>query len=237
MSTRVNEFGQPIGLAVAPVPVRQYPGECALVGTSITVRPLQREDAAQLFEATCTAAPERWTYMVSGPFASVDELAAMLDGMLTTPDMRPMALITPSGRIVGTATFMRIDPRQGTAEVGTIMFSPELARTRAATESMALMADHVFSDLGYRRYEWKCDSLNAPSRAAAIRLGFTFEGVWRNALTYKGRNRDTAWYAMTDDDWRVLKPCYDRWLTETEADRPQKSSLSELTRDALSSPM
>jgi RimJ/RimL family protein N-acetyltransferase len=143
-----------------------------------------------------------------------------------------MALVDPAGAVLGTASFMRINREHGTAEVGSIMYGPALARTRAATEAMTLMARHVFEDLGYRRYEWKCDALNAPSRKAAERLGFAFEGIWRNALVVKGRNRDTAWYAMTDQDWRLLAPAHAQWLAETHTS-PQRRPLGELTRAAL----
>ena len=224
----VNPFGQPIGVPVTSWCPRAMPGETPLVGDAIIVRPLVADNLPGLFTATCTSAPERWTYMTEGPFDDVAGLAAYLRPLVDSPASRPMTLTTPTGEIVGTASFMRIDPTHGTVEVGSIMLSPGLARTRAATQAMTLMAAHVFEDLGYRRYEWKCDSLNEPSRRAALRLGFAFEGVWRNALVYKGRNRDTAWFAMTDDDWTVLAPLHRAWLDHTR-DAPQQYSLSELT--------
>ena len=128
---------------------------------------------------------------------------------------------------------MRADPANGTVEVGRILLGEPLQRTTAATEAMWLMARHVF-DLGYRRYEWKCDALNAPSRSAAARLGFTFEGVFRQALVTKGRNRDTAWFAMTDQDWPALTRAYERWLDPDNFEDPahgvgQRVSLRSLT--------
>jgi RimJ/RimL family protein N-acetyltransferase len=129
------------------------------------------------------------------------------------------------------AAYLRMRLDVGAIEVGAILFGPDLARTRGATEAMYLMARHVFDDLGYRRYEWKCDALNAPSRAAALRLGFRFEGVFRQATMYKGRNRDTAWFSIIDREWPALKATLERWLDPAnfDADGKQKSRLSELT--------
>lgn len=138
------------------------------------------------------------------------------------------------------AGWARIDPAIGSIEVGGVIYSPDLQRTPAATEAMYLMAAHVFDDLGYRRYEWKCDALNARSMAAARRLGFIYEGTWRNAMIYKGRNRDTAWFAMTDTDWGVRKSVISDWLDPGNFDPngQQRSALSPLTArcGALSGP-
>jgi len=123
-----------------------------------------------------------------------------------------------TGEAVGVASYLRIDPANGVIEVGHINYSPLLQRTRAATEAMFLMMRRVFDELGYRRYEWKCDALNAPSRAAAGRYGFRFEGIFRQATVYKGRNRDTAWYAIIDKDWPALKAAYERWLAPENFD-------------------
>ncbi len=131
-----------------------------------------------------------------------------------------------TGKAVGVATFMRIDRAHGVIEVGNINYSPLLQRTPAATEAMFLMMRRVFDELGYRRYEWKCDSLNAPSRAAALRLGFQFEGIFRQAVVYKGRNRDTAWFSMIDSEWPALKRAYEQWLApenfDAEGRQPRK---------------
>src|SRR5262249_660992 len=123
-----------------------------------------------------------------------------------------------------------IEPVHGVIEVGSITFSPRLKKTRAATESMYLMMRRAFDELGYRRYEWKCDSLNAPSRAAAERYGFTFEGIFRNAIVYKGRSRDTAWYSITDAEWPCVRAAFEAWLDPanfTEQGQ-QRRSLREL---------
>ena len=134
------------------------------------------------------------------------------------------------GRAAGRASYMRIDPAQGSIEVGSIQYGAALARTRAATEAMYLLARHAFEDLGYRRYEWKCDSLNEPSRAAARRLGFTYEGRFRQAMVYRGRNRDTDWFSITDAEWPRLRTAYDAWLDPAnfDADGRQQQSLSVL---------
>ena len=141
-----------------------------------------------------------------------------------------------SGRVVdratdrasGVASYLRIDPGQGTIEVGYITFSPALQRTTAATEAMALMMRHALEDLGYRRYEWKCDALNAPSRAAAQRLGFTFEGIHRQARVVKGRNRDTAWFSVLDSEWPAVRAAFDAWLDPAnfDADGRQRAPLA-----------
>ncbi|HYW50073.1 MAG TPA: GNAT family protein, partial [Gemmatimonadaceae bacterium] len=139
-----------------------------------------------------------------------------------------------SSAAVGIASYMRIAPEQGSLEVGHINFSPALQRTPVATEAMYLMMRHAF-ELGYRRYEWKCDALNAPSRAAAQRLGFAFEGVFRNALVYKGRNRDTAWYSIIDSEWPAVRSAFERWLgpENFDAHGAQRVQLRWLTAPLL----
>ena len=141
-----------------------------------------------------------------------------------------------TGRAEGFASFLRIEPTVGVIEVGYIAMSPLLQKTRVATEAMYLMMAHVFDDLGYRRYEWKCDNANAKSRGAAARLGFTFEGVFRQCTIYKGRNRDTAWFSILDSEWPALKAAYQEWLDPDnfDGDGQQKKALSGLTKAALS---
>lgn len=138
-----------------------------------------------------------------------------------------------SGEAIGVASYLRISPSSGSIEVGHLNFSPKLQRTPAATEAMFLMMRHAF-ELGYRRYEWKCDSLNDPSRQAALRLGLSFEGIFRQATVRKGRNRDTAWYAAIDKEWPALCTAFDRWLSPSNFDEQghQRVSLSSLTRAA-----
>jgi RimJ/RimL family protein N-acetyltransferase len=138
------------------------------------------------------------------------------------------------GTAAGWASFMRIKPAHGVIEVGNVLFSPSLQRTRAATEAMYLMAEHVFDTLGYRRHEWKCDALNAPSRRAALRLGFSFEGIFRQHMVVKGRSRDTAWFALLDHEWPARKRAFEAWLDPAnfDAEGSQQKSLEQLRRDS-----
>lgn len=230
-----HEHGQPVGDPVdgwvAPPPPSV---DVHLVGEEVRVVALTDEHVPGLFAATCGPGREAaWTYISAGPFDDEEGLTAYLEGMRAATDSLPVAICsTRDGRVLGMAAYLRIAPGAGSIEVGAVMLGPALARTRAATEAMWLMAEHAFG-LGYRRYEWKCDDLNAPSRRAAERLGFTHEGTWRNALVYKGRNRDTAWYALTDADWSRVGPAIQTWLEETSGGRPQTRPLGELTSAAI----
>ena len=172
-----------------------------------------------------------WTYLSVDAFAELEGYRAWLDQVAKADDPLFHAIIDNStSQAVGVATFMRIDPPNGVIEVGNINYSPLLQRKPGATEAMYLMMARVFDELGYRRYEWKCDSLNAPSRAAAARLGFQYEGLFRQAVVYKGRNRDTAWFSMIDSEWPALKRAYQQWLAPENFDAAgqQKRKLSDL---------
>jgi RimJ/RimL family protein N-acetyltransferase len=161
------------------------------------------------------ADPALWLYL---PFECPDSVAALADLLARTnageaPHYQTFVILDPEGsQPLGIASFMRVDPAHGSLEVGFVVYGPQLQRTVAATEAQALLAAHVFDDLGYRRYEWKCNALNAASRRAAERLGFQFEGVFRNAGVVKGRSRDTAWYALTDADWPSVRAAFAAWL-------------------------
>jgi RimJ/RimL family protein N-acetyltransferase len=200
------------------------------------VVPLRPEHAGDLF-ATCSAPGTEplWTYLagLDGPFPDAAALAAGLAGAVADPSTVSVAVTDGRGTASGWASFMRIDERNGSVEVGGILFGTTLQRTPAATEAMYLMARHVFEDLGYLRYEWKCDALNAPSVAAARRLGFAFEGTHRNAVVYKGRSRDTAWFSITDAEWPALARAHERWLSPGNFDDAgeQRTSLSRLTAE------
>lgn len=232
---RHNEFGQPIGEPVdfagarAPEPVVLEGGHCRLRPV-VTLADLDAV-AADLFAAFAQSGDQQYTYLPFGPFADSSELAEVLRGQVALPDWLPFVIETADGP-TGIAAYLRIAPAAGSIEVGSLLYAARLRRTRAATEAMYVLADHAFA-LGFRRYEWKCDALNEPSRTAAERLGFAFEGVFRNALVYKGRNRDTAWFAMTDVDWQSqIRPAMRSWLDPSNhsASGGQRSSLAELRR-------
>jgi RimJ/RimL family protein N-acetyltransferase len=220
---RLNALGQPIGDPVegwvAPPPVSRHHAS-RLVGEYCRLEPLdQKRHAAQLFEANSRDSDGRmWTYLPYGPFASLADYRAWVDSVAAEDDPLFFAIVdAASGRAAGVASYLRIDPPAGAIEVGHIAYSPQLQRTRAATETMYLMMRLAF-ELGYRRYEWKCDALNAGSRAAAERLGLSYEGIFRQARVYKGRNRDTAWYAAIDKEWPALDAAFRGWLSPSNFD-------------------
>ncbi|WP_138465403.1 GNAT family N-acetyltransferase [Poseidonocella sp. HB161398] len=218
--TRVNEYGQPVGEDVTLELPRPRPGPVVLEGRHVRLEPLSMAHAGPLFAQTGGAENAAlWTYMPQGPFATRAALEAWMETAVDSRDPLFSAIIDrATGRPLGFASYLRIAPEVGCIEVGFIMFSKALQGTVHATETMALMMSHVFDTLGYRRYEWKCDALNAPSRRAAERLGFRYEGIFRQATVYKGRNRDTAWFAATDRDWPVLKAGFDAWLDPANFD-------------------
>ncbi len=203
---------------------------------------LERLDADQhgpsLFDAHALDADgHNWTYLPHGPFDVYDDYYEWLSGMAKQNDPLFFTIMdTTSQRATGIASYLRITPTAGTIEVGHIHYSPLLQKTPAASEAMFLMMKRAF-ELGYRRYEWKCDALNAPSRRAALRLGFSYEGVFRQATVYKQRNRDTAWYATIDQEWPELKKAFEAWLDPANFDEvgTQKTSLSSLTAPILKS--
>ncbi len=212
----VNEFGQEIGEPVVWSP-RPAPRHVRLAGKYVVAEPVAVAHAQALF--TATRDPSRWTYRTDEPPTTVAVLAARIAAWAAAHDTVTFALLpTDSGRAAGVSTLCRLDPANGSAEIGAVLFGDGLARTRASTEALRLIAGYLFEDLGYRRFEWKLDSGNAPSAAAARRFGFSYEGRFRNALVYKGRNRDTDWFAMTDADWARLAPAYDAWLAPANFD-------------------
>lgn len=231
---RQNEHGQPVGEPVDAWSARARPQPGPFTGRHCSVVPLGPEHADGLF-ATCAApgTEELWTYLADGPFPERDAFAARISSTVADPGSVSMAVLVPDGTPVGLANYMRIDPGNGSVEVGGILFGTRLQRTPASTEAMYLMARHVFEDLGYRRYEWKCDALNAPSRAAAVRLGFAYEGTHRQAVVYKGRSRDTAWFSITATEWPALAAAYGQWLDPANFDEAgvQRVRLSSLTAE------
>jgi RimJ/RimL family protein N-acetyltransferase len=221
----LNEHGQPVGRALDWFPGEPL-GPVTLTGRTCRLEPLGDHHVEGLYAALCLdSPPSTWTYMPSGPFGDRETFAAALAALRTTPAMVALAILLPDGSPVGLATYLRIDHRNGTAEVGHISYCSALQRTTAATEAMYLMAAHAFDVAGVRRYEWKCDSLNEPSRRAAVRLGFSYEGTFRNAVVYKGRNRDTAWFSITDDEWPEVRLAFERWLDPANFDEHGQQRL------------
>jgi len=212
-----NAHGQPVGFDLSGWTSPGTPEPRVLSGRTVNVSPLDLDrDVGPLFDALSTAPESLWTYMAFGPFANVSELAETLQRMCDDPSWQPYA-IRVSGVPEGFASYLRIQPPEGVIEIGSITFSPAMQRTTAATEALYLMIRNVF-DQGYRRCEWKCDDLNEPSRVAADRLGFRYEGTFAQATHYKGRNRDTAWYAITDREWPTLDDAFRRWLDPANFD-------------------
>ena len=218
--TNHNEHGQPVGESLQWAAVRP-PDDVSLEGRWCRLVPLDpAQHAADLHRANSEdEAGPMWTYMPYGPFVSLAEYTEWCREAAGHEDPLFLAVVDrPSGAATGVASYLRIEPAFGVIEVGHIAYAPRLQGTTAATEAMFLMIQHVFEALGYRRYEWKCDALNEVSRRAAVRLGFEFEGVFRQATVYKGRNRDTAWYAIIDTDWPRLKAGFEHWLDPSNFD-------------------
>jgi RimJ/RimL family protein N-acetyltransferase len=235
MTDHVNHLGQPIGFPLPGWSGRPRPPRTAMEGRLCRVEPIDVDrHAADLHAANREDKEGRnWTYLAYGPYEALEEYRGWMRSACLGDDPLFHAVVDrETGRAVGVASYLRIDPAPGVIEVGHINYAPPLQRTVAASEAMFLMMRRVFDELGYRRYEWKCDALNAPSRAAAMRLGFRFEGIFRQATVYKARNRDTAWYAIVDRDWPALKARYERWLDPANFDSAgrQRESLSALTR-------
>ena len=231
MSEHRNELGQPIGFPVPGWTARPRPPREVMKGRYVRLEPVSVErHAGDLFEAFSADAEGRiWTYLPYGPLGSVEELAEWMRKTCLGDDPLFHSIIDKAtDKAVGVASYLRIEPAVGVIEVGHINYAPSLQRTRGATEAMYLMMARVFDELGYRRYEWKCDALNAPSRAAAQRLGFTYEGLFRQATMYKGRNRDTAWYSIIDTEWPRIKAAFEAWLDPAnfDADGRQKQPLA-----------
>lgn len=206
--------GLPIGPEIDPSPA-QRPGRTTLRGRLVAVAPLDPAAHAEaLYAGTHGSDREKlWLYLGEGPFADRAAFRAYLEKRARSDDPLSFAIIdNATGKAAGHASYMRIAPEHRVIEVGNIFYTAALARSAAGTEAMYLMARHIFEDLGYRRYEWKCNALNAPSRRAAVRLGFSFEGIFRQHMIQKGRSRDTAWYAMLDRDWPWRKERFEQWL-------------------------
>ena len=223
------QTGQPIGLPVDPTPAKR-PGPVTLKGRYGRLEKLGPEHAADLW-AVFAGHDEVWTYTsTDGPFVAEDEFFAFIDKRAAAADPYAYTIIDPSERAVGYLTLLRIEPQMRVIEVGHVLYSPALQRTPLGTEIQYLLARYVFETLGYRRYEWKCNALNAASRHAALRYGFVYEGTFRQYMIAKGRNRDNAWFAMLDSEWPARKANFERWLNPENFDSGgrQKVSLASL---------
>ena len=219
---------------VDTTPARR-PTRTTIEGRRGKLEPLDpRAHGGSLYEGTRGEGGDRlWQYLFEGPFSDRAAFDVHLQRMAASEDPLFFAIIdSASGSALGYAAYMRIEPVHGVIEVGSILYTPRLQQTALATEAMYLMARHVFEDLGYRRYEWKCNALNAPSRRAALRFGFRFEGIFRQHMIVKGRNRDTAWFSMLDSEWPERKANFERWLDPKNftGDGRQKVALSRLNR-------
>jgi RimJ/RimL family protein N-acetyltransferase len=224
-------LGEPVAFRPAPRPARE-----PLCGTHVLLRPLDPDgDAAPLYAASHppTGDASIWTYLFDGPYEDVEQMRRGLSDRAASEDPLFFTIERlPDGDPSGIASYLRITPEFGVIEIGNIWFGPRLRRTVAATETIYLLARHAFDQLGYRRLEWKTNALNAASRRAADRFGFTFEGIFRQHMVIKGRNRDTAWYAIVDEDWAAIRTAFEQWLAPAnfDADGRQLRSLSELRR-------
>lgn len=237
MTEQTTEHGLPIGFPLDRWVPPPRPAHEPMKGNCCRVEPLDIEmHAADLFAAN--ALDEKglnWTYLPYGPFATLQAYRAWLESDCRGDDPQFYAIVDAgSARAVGVASYLNINPRYGSIEVGHINYSPALQGTRAASEAMYLMMQHAF-ELGYRRYEWKCNALNRRSRDAAQRLGLSYEGVFRQHMVTKSRNRDSAWYAAVDREWPVLRAAFEQWLApgNFDADGRQRAALSDLTAPIL----
>jgi RimJ/RimL family protein N-acetyltransferase len=218
--------GQPIGPEVDSRPADR-PKAVTLTGRFGAVERLQpSKHGVGLWEAV-RGHDTLWTYMAYGPFPDEGVFSGWLASLEASADPYYYAIVEPSGRAVGLATLMSIRPDMRVVEVGNILLSPSLQRTALATEAQYLLARYAFETLRYRRYEWKCYALNAASRRAALRFGFSFEGIFRDHMIIKGRSRDTAWFAMLEGEWPARKAAFERWLAPENfaADGTQKRKL------------
>jgi RimJ/RimL family protein N-acetyltransferase len=230
---------RPLGAEVNWAAV-EPPARAQLHGSHVLLRPVEAAtDAVPLYEVSHLphGDPAIWTYLPDGPYDDVEHLRRMLEWAETSDDPLYFTLVRLADeRALGIASYQRITPEFGVIEIGHIWFGVPLQRTTAATEAIFLLARHAFDDLGYRRLEWKCNALNAPSRRAAERFGFRFEGVFRKHQVVKGRNRDTAWFSITDDEWPAIRSAFEAWLAPGNFDRDgvQQRTLGSLIAEPQS---
>jgi RimJ/RimL family protein N-acetyltransferase len=220
------QTGQPVGLSVADPSPAPWPGPVTLKGRYGRLEKLTVDHTADLW-AAFAGHDQIWTYIgANGPFATFEEFSLYLAMRAAAQDPYAYAIINDADRAIGCVTLLRIVPEHRVIEVGHVLYSPELQRTPLGTETQFLLARYIFETLGYRRYEWKCDALNAASRRAALRYGFVYEGTFRQYMIAKGRNRDNAWFSMLDSEWPARKVNFERWLDPENFDRDGQQKLS-----------
>jgi len=229
---RINEFNQPIGDHIEKYQPGAFPDFQSIVGTTVTLEKVatkHHDDAYDMYLNQIDDAS--FTYMFIEPIRDNETFETYFDMLVNSKDPYYVAIIdNDSKKMVGIFSFMRIDPNNKVIEMGGVLYAPAIRKSKKATEAQYLMMKYVFEDLAYRRYEWKCDSLNEPSRDAALRLGFTFEGTFRQAILYKQRTRDTNWFSIIDSEWPIKKTRLVNWLDESNFDATgqQIKSLSAL---------
>lgn len=226
--SEVNEFGQPVGAVVPDWKPRERPARIGLVGRYVALEPVRVVHVPSLFTSIC--GPEDgglWTYRPQTRPESESELAEHVDAWEAPGENLTWAVLpTATGQATGMTSLYRIDPAQGQAEVAAVIYARAMQRTPATTEATYLLMRYAFDGLGYRRFEWKCDALNEPSRQAALRLGFTYEGRFRNHMVTKGRNRDTDWFSVTSEEWPAVKLALQTWLQADNFDEAGKQRLA-----------
>jgi RimJ/RimL family protein N-acetyltransferase len=227
-----NDHGQQVGDPVPGWTTRPAPQPVLLEGRHVRLEPLATDHAADLHATLCRPGDEPlWTYRPTEPPGDVPAMERLVRDHLDNGSLVTFAIVPTDGPAQGLASYTRIDPATGQVEIAGVLFARTLQRTSAATEAIHLTMRHAFDDLGYRRFEWKCDSLNEPSRRAATRLGFVYEGRFRHHMVTKGFNRDTDWFSVTDAEWPAVRAAHERWLDPAnfDADGRQRTSLSALT--------
>lgn len=223
-----NSYGQQVGDEVAGWATRSWPAPVRLEGSYVALEPLEAAHAPALHNALCDKASRAvWTYRPTDPPADVPSMTVWVADYLATPGLETWAVVPAGGEAGGLTSFTRIDPEHGQVEVAGVLYARHLQRTPASTEATHLLMRWAFDHLGYRRFEWKCDSLNEPSRRAAARLGFTYEGRFRQHMVTKGRNRDTDWFSVTDAEWPQVRAAHEAWLDPAnfDADGAQRTPL------------
>ena len=221
----------PVGAPVPGWTARPWPPGVVLSGRTTVLAPLSPGHVDDLAAAWADTGEAHWTYLPMERPDGREAVSAVVTAMVDDPGSVAYTVLV-GGHAAGVLSLMRIDPGNGVLEIGAVVLGTPLVRTVASTEAQRLLMGHVFDDLGYRRLEWKCDALNAPSRAAALRLGYTFEGVFRQAVVTKGRNRDTAWFSVLDGEWPTVRARLDAWLDPANFDPSghQRRRLGEIAR-------